>query len=450
MATIFNNLKKITELYVPRAGDEQEFVAKHTVKTYDFQGKDSISQESPYDHILKNVAAVKAPPHAGQDHGHDAPGESEAAYHIPESRDSKIAKLSEMMGKDEDEDEEDDEEDEEEEEDENVKEAMDVVGVKMHYHNPKTNEKFHEIHFTVPAAERLKKQHEKSGFKLVKKQAMTKKDMKNMAEGSKMARHDKLAKALKPKNQQELDFIQKYKADLAKSYLPKKTQGVAEEAKQVDEAAKGPLHVVHVSFTNLAAVGPHRSTMNYKVHAPDKEAAKRYAERDLKHKSRSGLKAHSARLVKEEAEQIDELKKSTLASYIGKAAGRLAASSRLQRDFEKDGHTEIAGEFQRQARKKRSGIEKAANKLAKEEVEQVDEMMPLLPKQKQIAKDLLKKEMEDRKKQRNDNRQAGTPKLSESDNTDQRVATPRANAPRGVEGLRHRLQTIKKQVINKT
>ncbi len=85
-----------------------------------------------------------------------------------------------------------------------------------------------------------------------------------------------------------------------------KMKAMKEEAKQVDEAAKGPLHVVHVSFTNLAAVGPHRSTMNYKVHAPDKEAAKRYAERDLKHKSRSNLKAHSARLVKEEVEQVDE------------------------------------------------------------------------------------------------------------------------------------------------
>jgi hypothetical protein len=86
-----------------------------------------------------------------------------------------------------------------------------------------------------------------------------------------------------------------------------KMKAMKEEAKQVDEAAKGPLHVVHVSFTNLAAVGPHRSTMNYKVHAPDKEAAKRYAERDLKHKSRSNLKAHSARLVKEEVEQVDEV-----------------------------------------------------------------------------------------------------------------------------------------------
>ena len=105
MATIREQLKKITELYVPRAGDEQEFVAKHKVEVIDKQGKDSISQETPYELILKNVAAVKGLPRAGEDHGHDAPGESEAAYHIPESRDSKIAKLSEMMGNEKEDDE---------------------------------------------------------------------------------------------------------------------------------------------------------------------------------------------------------------------------------------------------------------------------------------------------------------------------------------------------------
>jgi hypothetical protein len=51
---------------------------------------------------------------------------------------------------------------------------------------------------------------------------------KGVAEGSKMAKHDKLAKAPKPKNQQEYDAIEKYKADLAKSYRPKKEQGVSE------------------------------------------------------------------------------------------------------------------------------------------------------------------------------------------------------------------------------
>ena len=85
-------------------------------------------------------------------------------------------------------------------------------------------------------------------------------------------------------------------------------------------------------------------------------------------------KAMKAGMKKEEVEQIDELKKSTLASYVGKAAGRLAAASRLQRDFEKDGNTALAGEFEQSAQKKKVGIQKAANKLAKEEVEQVDEL----------------------------------------------------------------------------
>ena len=79
-------------------------------------------------------------------------------------------------------------------------------------------------------------------------------------------------------------------------------------------------------------------------------------------------KAMKAGMKKEEVEQIDELKKSTLVSYVGKAAGRLAAASRLQRDFEKDGNTALAGEFEQSAQKKKVGIQKAANKLAKEEV----------------------------------------------------------------------------------
>lgn len=183
MATIREQLKKITELYVPRAGDEQEFVAKHKVDVIDKQGKDSISQESPYELILKNVAAVKAPPHAGEDHGHDAPGESEAAYHIPESRDSKIAKLSEMMGnekedkeddenEEDEEDEDEDEDDEEEDEDnEEIKEAKkQVVGVEMHYTHPK-KKPFKITHFSVKDAERARKEYEGMGYKLAGKKA---------------------------------------------------------------------------------------------------------------------------------------------------------------------------------------------------------------------------------------------------------------------------------------
>ena len=52
-----------------------------------------------------------------------------------------------------------------------------------------------------------------------------------VAEGSKMARVDKSAKAPKPKNQQEYNAIEKYRKDLAQSYNPKKQQGVAEGKK---------------------------------------------------------------------------------------------------------------------------------------------------------------------------------------------------------------------------
>ena len=90
----------------------------------------------------------------------------------------------------------------------------------------------------------------------------------------------------------------------------------------------------------------------------------------------------TSRPFAEEAEQIDELKKSTLASYVGKAAGRLAAASRLQKDFEKDGHTALAGEFEKSAQKKKVGIQKAANKLAKEEAEG---KVAVTPKEKSLA-----------------------------------------------------------------
>jgi hypothetical protein len=53
-----------------------------------------------------------------------------------------------------------------------------------------------------------------------------------VAEGSKMARVDKLAKAPKPKNQQEYDAIEKYRKDLAQSYKSKKQQGVAEGSEE--------------------------------------------------------------------------------------------------------------------------------------------------------------------------------------------------------------------------
>lgn len=177
MTTMRKSLKKLVEVAKPVPGDEQEFVAKHVVKTFDYQGKDDLSTESPYELILKNVATVKKPGDRGvEDHGHDAPGESEAAYHIPESRDAKIAKLSKMMdpsyvnGKEDD----DDEDDEDEEDDKDKKEMKEAkkqpVGVEMHYKHT-TKKPFKVTHFSAQDADRGRKDYEKMGYKLVGKKA---------------------------------------------------------------------------------------------------------------------------------------------------------------------------------------------------------------------------------------------------------------------------------------
>lgn len=167
MTTMRESLKKLVEVAKPVPGDEQEFVAKHVVKTYDYQGKDDLSSESPYELILKNVATVKKPGDRGvEDHGHDAPGESEAAYNIPESRDAKISKLSKMMGPSYQNGDEDEDEDEDKKE---MKEAKkQPVGVEMHYKHA-TQKPFKVTHFSAQDAESGRKDYEKKGYKLVSK-----------------------------------------------------------------------------------------------------------------------------------------------------------------------------------------------------------------------------------------------------------------------------------------
>ena len=82
--------------------------------------------------------------------------------------------------------------------------------------------------------------------------------------------------------------------------------------------------------------------------------------------------------MKEEVQEIDELKKSTLSSYIKKAAGQVSGASRAAKDFERDAQRKrtargkaaderIAQRFRMTSVKRRDGIGRAEDKLAKEE-----------------------------------------------------------------------------------
>jgi hypothetical protein len=132
-----------------------------------------------------------------------------------------------------------------------------------------------------------------------------------------------------------------------------------------------------------------------------KHIKKGYAKGGLtpKEKSIAYATAWKAYKKNEEVEQIDELKKSTLASYVNKAANQVRAKSGIAASFETQGarkrnpenktaYWDVAQDYRKGARKRLTGIEKATSKLAKEEVEQVTEAegtVAVTPKEKALA-----------------------------------------------------------------
>ena len=119
----------------------------------------------------------------------------------------------------------------------------------------------------------------------------------------------------------------------------------------------------------------------------------------------------AVKVTKEEVEQIDELDKSTLASYVKKASHDVAAKGAATRQFANDSEAARKREDYSEARKKmqmadktfakswkrREGMAKAVDKLAKEEVEQVDEQLnersmtePEMKKREEIVKGMKK------------------------------------------------------------
>ena len=397
MTTMRKSLKKLVEVAKPVPGDEQDFVGKHVIKVFDPQGKDSIHPESPYELILKNVAVVKKPGDPGKDdHGHDAPGESEAAYHVPESRDQKIAKLSMMM------------------------EAT---------IDPKEQQ----------LADALKSLLAET-FSLYLKA------------------HHYHWNVMGPDFAQYHDFL---------GELYKEVHGavdmIAESIRVLGELAPGNLGSQNMStYTNPSMMVLDLMMDNEKV-ITSLNSSYKLAESmnrlGISNFLQDRLTAHEKHHWMFQAisgikgeEPMQEAKKQVVGvemhyKHATKKPFKVTHFSvqdaeRGRKDYEKMGYKLVG-------KKAQMG----------EEAEQVDENLPLLPKQKQIARDLLKKEMEDRKKQRNDNRQAGTPKITESEESrreqndkdrEERVATPRPHTAKTLEGMRYRLQSVKKQIIDKT
>lgn len=100
--------------------------------------------------------------------------------------------------------------------------------------------------------------------------------------------------------------------------------------------------------------------------------------KDLQRKM--GLPQTGKKPTSEEVEQIDELKKSTLGSYIKKAANSAASMRKIGSDFEnmadksrkpssKQAATNLADKYKSKSRSRRANIGKAVDRLTKEEIE---------------------------------------------------------------------------------
>jgi hypothetical protein len=168
---------------------------------------------------------------------------------------------------------------------------------------------------------------------------------------------------------------------IEKNAVMQHVKKMSEEVEQVDEAS-------HVAYLKPKAGAPSdvKDHFDLPVHSDSKKDAhskfaKVFGSNMAKHYEVVHVKPKA---VKEEVEQIDELKKSTLASYVNKAANQVRAKTGIAASFETQGtrkrdpenkaaYMGLAKDFRQGAKKRLTGIEKATAKLAKEEIETVDE-----------------------------------------------------------------------------
>jgi hypothetical protein len=115
-----------------------------------------------------------------------------------------------------------------------------------------------------------------------------------------------------------------------------------------------------------------------------KELDKQQAKADGKAPQADVAKAAVQAVKNEEVEQLDELKKSTLGSYVKKASKNIADRSfdhgedehRQYGMGDDDGEDKRVEKAEKKIATRQQGINRAATKLSKEEVEQLDELSP--------------------------------------------------------------------------
>lgn len=151
-----------------------------------------------------------------------------------------------------------------------------------------------------------------------------------------------------------------------------------EEVEELDELSKDTLG----NYIKKATTGMNGIAVNAHMSGSASSSEQREKHFDKAFKRGKGIAKAVDKLTKEEVEQIDEISKKTLGSYIKKASGdandnAVRASWETSRiavgDPNDPGNHGKANKYIRDLRNRKKGISRATDKLTKEEAEQVDE-----------------------------------------------------------------------------
>ena len=196
---------------------------------------------------------------------------------------------------------------------------------------------------------------------------------------------------------QKLENLRRKKGVRGSTIANLERSAVKEEAEQIDENS-GPFsssdympgqRIGGANLPSASKKDTHVKTFTANREKEASEFAKKHGYTVKKHTYPAGhtnLHPHEYQVHKEEVEQIDELSKSTLGSYVKNAARDVGASRKLAADFEnnaksarkqsaKDANTRLSDKFKDTANKRHAGIGKAVERLTKEEIEQIEESM---------------------------------------------------------------------------
>ena len=146
-----------------------------------------------------------------------------------------------------------------------------------------------------------------------------------------------------------------------------KKANLPEEAEQIDELKKSTLGS-YIKKANVDAMKHAQKSGEYNNPDQPKHFSK------AMDRMRGVKKATDKLVAKEEVEELDELKKSTLGSYVKKAAGSMAGKTAVAAAQASSSMGKSSPDIKRGIVNRMKGITRATDRLTKEEVEQIDEI----------------------------------------------------------------------------